>query len=113
MRTPVEAVQEQLEAYNARDLARFVAVYAKDVKVYRIPAVEPSMQGRDQLSEFYASQRFNLPGLHADVVNRMAFGDKVIDHEQVRGVRPEPYEVAAIYEVTDGLIRTVWFLAAD
>jgi hypothetical protein len=113
MRTPVEAVQEQLEAYNAHDLARFIAVYAEDVKVYRMPAAEPSMQGRAQLSEFYASQRFNLPGLHADVINRMELGNKVIDHERVRGVRPQSFEVVAIYEVVDGLIRTVWFMAGE
>jgi hypothetical protein len=113
MRTPVEAVQEQLEAYNARDLARFLAVYAEDVTVYRLPAAEPAMRGREQLAAFYASQRFNLPGLHADVMNRMAFGNKVIDHERVRGVRAEPFEVAAIYEVLDGLIRTAWFLSGE
>ena len=112
-RTPVETVQEQLEAYNARDLARFVAVYAEDVKVYRLPASEPVMTGRAQLADFYASQRFNLPGLHADVVNRMAFGNKVIDHERVRGVRAEPFEVAAAYEVVEGVIRTVWFLSGE
>ena len=112
-RTPVEAAQEQLEAYNARDLARFIAVYAEDVKVFRMPSAEPVMQGRAQVAEYYASQRFNLPNLHAQVVNRMAFGNKVIDHERVSGVRPEAFEVAAIYEVEAGLIRAVWFLAGE
>lgn len=113
VRTPAEAAQEQLEAYNARDLDRFVAVYAEDVKVYRKPWDQPAMVGRAQLADFYAKNRFNLPGLHAEVVNRMAFGNKVIDHERVSGVRPEPFEVAAIYEVVDGLIATVWFVAGE
>jgi len=112
-RTPVEAAQAQLEAYNAHDLGRFLAVYAEDVKLYRPPATEPVMSGKAQMAEFYGKQRFNLPALHAEVVNRMAFGNKVIDHERVTGMRPEPFEVAAVYEVVDGLIRTVWFIGGE
>jgi hypothetical protein len=111
--SPVEAAQRQLEAYNARDLEGFLAVYADDVKVYRPPAAEPVMSGKAQMAEFYGSQRFNLPGLHAEVVNRMAFGNKVIDHERITGIRPQPFEVAAVYEVVDGAIRTVWFIGAE
>jgi hypothetical protein len=31
-------VQRQLDAYNARDLERFVAEYAEDVRVFRPPS---------------------------------------------------------------------------
>lgn len=51
-------VQHQLDAYNARDLPRFLAPYSD-------------------------------------------------------GVREQPFEVAAVYEVADGLIRNAWFYAAD
>jgi hypothetical protein len=110
----VEAVvQEQLDAYNARDLARFVAVYSDDVRLYRLPASEPVLVGKTALGELYATQRFNLPDLHAELVNRMVFGNKVIDHERISGVRDAPFEVAAVYEVVDGLIRTAWFYASE
>ena len=36
-------------------------------------------------------------------------GNKVIDHERVTGIREEPLEALAIYEVSDGVIETVWF----
>ena len=39
-------VQRQLEAYNAHDLTRFVAEYADDVRVYRMPAAEPALAGK-------------------------------------------------------------------
>ena len=106
-------VQHQLDAYNARDLARFVAVYGQDVCLYRPPASEPFVVGRAALAEFYATQRFNLPGLHAELVNRMVLGNKVIDHERISGMRAQPFEVAAVYEVIDGLICNAWFYAAD
>jgi hypothetical protein len=110
---PETAVQHQLEAYNARDLARFLAVYAEDIRIYRPPATEPAVAGKAALGEMYATQRFNRPGLHAELLNRMVISNKVIDHERIGGVREQPFEVAAVYEVIDGLIRNAWFFGAD
>ena len=111
--TPEQAVQHQLDAYNARDLARFLEVYEDDVVVYRLPSPEPAFTELEQLAEFYRTQRFNLPALRAELVNRMVIGNVVIDHERVHGVRDRPFDVAASYRVIDGLIRTVWFFAGD
>ena len=109
--SPEAAVQHQLEAYNARDLARFLAVYSEDVRLYRLPATEPALVGKAALAEMYATQRFNLPDLHAELLNRMVIGNKVIDHERISGVREQAFEVAAVYEVIDGLICTAWFFS--
>ena len=111
--TPAQVVQVQLDAYNVRDLDRFLSVYADDVAVYRPPSSTPAFAGRAAMAEFYATQRFNLPELHAELVNRIVIGNVVIDHERVRGVRVQPFEVAACYRIVDGLIRTVWFFAGD
>jgi hypothetical protein len=46
-------------------------------------------------------------------VNRIALGNKVIDHERVWGVRDAPIEIAAVYEVVAGLIERVWFFAPE
>lgn len=108
--TPVNVVERQLEAYNARDLDRFVAEFSDNVVVYRLPAVEPSIVGKIRFAEFYATQRFNLPHLHAEIVNRMVLGNKVIDHERISGVQSTPFEMVVIYEVADNLIQRVWSL---
>lgn len=115
--TDAEApVQRQLDAYNARDLARFLAEYSDDVRIFRPPAAEPALVGKQAMGAFYAAHRFNLPQLHAELVNRMVLGDKVIDHERITGLPTEPtdgpMEAAAVYEVREGLIRTVWFFNA-
>jgi hypothetical protein len=111
--TAQEAVQHQLDAYNARDLDRFLAVYAADVKVYRPPAAEPSMDGKAALADFHARQRFHLPKLRAELLNRIVMGNKVFDHERVAGIRDAPFEVVAAYHVVDGMIRTVWFFSGE
>ncbi len=106
---PIEPVQRQLEAYNARDIERFAAEYAQDVQVFVAPAAEPLLSGKPAFTAHYARNRFTLPELHARVVNRMVSGDIVVDHEQVTGLREGVVEAIAVYKVKDGLIQTVWF----
>ena len=108
---PVAFAQRQLDAYNARDLDRFVACYADDVQLFRPPAPEPLLRGKAAMAAHYREHRFKLPGLHAELLNRMTFGNKVIDHERVHGVQAEPMEVAAIYEVAPHGITKVWFVS--
>lgn len=110
--TPEDVVQRQLEAYNARDLQRFAA-YSDEVEVFRPPAGEPTISGKLALAEHYATQRFNLVGLNAKIVNRIVLGNKIIDHERITGVREQSFDVAAVYEVVNGLIKSVWFYTAD
>ena len=104
----VTVVQRQLDAYNARDLVRFLAEYSDDVRAYRPPAVEPSIMGKQAFGEFYAEQRFNRGELHAELLNRIVLGNKVIDHERITGVKDSPFEVAVVYEVAEGRIRCTW-----
>ena len=112
MADAVKVVQEQLDAYNARDLERFAATYADDIRIFRMPATEPSIVGQAQLRETYR-KRFSSPNLHADIVNRIVLGNKVIDHERVVGIKETPIEAVAVYEVANGLIRAVWFFYPD
>jgi hypothetical protein len=110
--TAVDIVQRQVDAYNAHDLARFVAEYSDDIEIYRMPATEPGIRGKEQLREFYAAQRFNRPLLRAEIVNRIVVGNKVVDHERVFGVQDAALEVIVAYDVVDGLIRRAWMFAA-
>jgi len=110
--TPTQAVQIQLDAYNARDLEGFLSVYDENVLVYRPPAAEPSMAGRAALGEFHRTQRFTLPHLKAELLGRIALGNKVIDHERVSGIGDKVFEVAVVYAVANGKITAVWFFPA-
>lgn len=108
---PAAFAQRQLDAYNACDLERFVREYTDDVVAYRLPGSEPMLSGKTAFADHYRKNRFNLPGLRAELVNRMVFGNKVIDQERVFGVGAQPMEVAAIYEVTSNGICRVWFVS--
>ncbi len=110
--TPEQAVQIQLDAYNAHDLPRFISVYDENVAIFRPPVREPSMLGRRALEEFHGSQRFTLPALRAELLDRIVLGSKVVDHERVFGLGDKPFEVAVVYEVRDGRIVSVWYFGA-
>jgi hypothetical protein len=101
----------QIEAYNARDLERFVATYSTEIEVFRPPATAPVLSGMHQLEEFYSTQRFCHPGLHAEILGRIAIGNLVADHERVLGLPGGPVVLLATYEVTRGLIRRVWLFS--
>ncbi|MBI5503040.1 MAG: amidohydrolase family protein [Deltaproteobacteria bacterium] len=106
---PESVVQEQLDAYNARDLERFVATYAPDAVVLRLPAGEVLARGAEQLRETYGKLFSRNPGLRATAVQRTVEGPWVVDHELVVGIADRPYlHAVAIYRVERGLIRAVW-----
>lgn len=107
--TPLDVVQRQLEAYNAHDIDAFVACYAADVRIFRMPSAAPALRGIEAFREHYARHRFNLPDLHAVVLQRIAMGNKVVDHERVTGLGEHPVEVIVVYEIEDGLIHKAWF----
>ena len=109
----IDVVQRQVEAYNARDLNRFVSAYSETITIFRMPSTKPIISGKVELAKFYSTQRFNLPGLRADIVNRIVLGDKVIDHERIWGVRDTPLEIAAVYEVVGELIERAWFFPSE
>lgn len=102
-------VQRQLDAYNDHDLERFVAEYADDVEVFRMPGREPVLSGTRAFAEHYARNRFDKPGLHARLVARIVSGDIVVDHEDITGLAEQNVAAVAVYKVENGKIRTVWF----
>jgi hypothetical protein len=113
MTSALEVVQRQFDAYNARDLERFLANFSDDVKSYRMPALEPALVGKKQFGEFYSLHRFNKLSLHAELLSRIVLGNKVFDHERIWGVNEQPIEMVAVFEVREKLIQTVWVFSPD
>ncbi|MQR02179.1 nuclear transport factor 2 family protein [Glaciimonas soli] len=114
MLTPLEVVERQFEAYNARDLDRFVSNFSETYRAYRMPSLEPYIAGKAQLTEFYATKRFNDSGLklRAELIQRTVMGDKVCDHELLWGLTASSIEMMIIWEVRNGLIETSWAFSA-
>ena len=110
--SPTDVVQRQLDAYNAHDLAAFLATYSETADLTRIGKAEAPLTGKGAISDLYASRVFNVQGHRAELVGRLVLGNKVVDHERVFGLSSEPFEALAVYEVKEELIQRVWFFGA-
>lgn len=110
--TPLQCVELQFEAYNQRDLPRFLSAFADNIRSIRLPDMTLMIEGKAAYGEFYASQRFIHVGLRAELLNRMVIGNKVIDHELIHGLGPEPIETGIMFVVENGLISTVFGIPA-
>lgn len=109
-KTPAEVVQEQVDAYNARDIEAFLATYAEDIEVFDHPDTL-TMSGHVQMREIYTGLFDRIPDLNAAITNRITIGKFVIDQEKVTGLPGNrTLDAVAIYEVDDCKIRRVWFV---
>ncbi|MGS2726944.1 nuclear transport factor 2 family protein [Psychroserpens sp. BH13MA-6] len=105
----VEAiVQQQLEAYNARDIDAFMATYSKDVKLYGFPN-ELQTDSYEAMRKSYSSWFESAPDLNAFIKKRIVIGNKVIDEEQVTA-NGKIFHAVAIYEINNGKISKVTFI---
>ena len=111
---PEEVVQKQLDAYNSRDLAAFVAFYTEDIEIYNFRESDPFISGSAALEKVYSEVFKDSPELKATIDKRIVFDNKVIDHEKVTGRKGLAFiEVVAIYEVRDNLIHRVTFIRKE
>jgi hypothetical protein len=101
-------VQAQLEAYNARDIDKFLEPYAEDVQVYDYPD-KLRYVGKEIMRRNYDSFFRSTPDLHCELKNRIIIRDKVIDEESVTA-NGRIFHAVAVYEIKDGKISKVMFV---
>jgi hypothetical protein len=105
-----EIIQAQVNAYNERNLAKMMTFFAADIELFDFADSEPMVKGITAVEKLYKSAFEHSPDLHAEILNRIVFDDKVIDLESVithEGVAAT--EVVVIYEFANSLISKVYF----
>ncbi|WP_200869914.1 nuclear transport factor 2 family protein [Pedobacter sp. V48] len=103
-------IDEQLNAYNQRDLESFLMTYSDDVKIYNFPNTL-SGAGKDYMTKVYGKFFNEAPNLHCEIVNRTALGNTIIDHEKVSGLMGgASMEAIAIYKIKNNKISEVYFI---
>ncbi len=107
--SPEEVVQGQVDAYNAKDVDRFLSFYSPDLVITELSTGRVIASGRDELRLLYTHVVSRTDDLRCQIVKRMALGKFVVDEERVFGLPAgTPVRALAIYEVADGLIVRVW-----
>lgn len=113
--TPVTVIQQQLDAYNAKDIEGWLATYAKDAEQYMLHGARLA-RGHEEMRTRMLS-RFAEPDLHARLLNRTVMGNVVVDLEVITRNFPEgrgTVEMLCVYEVNDdGLIDKASFATSQ
>ncbi len=107
--TPAMLAQQQLNAYNARNIEAFLAPYSDDVEIYTFPNTLKS-KGKEKMRETYESMFNRVPNLHCKLVNRIVEGNQVIDQEEISGFGDKVFGAVAVYKIEKGKIAKVYFM---
>ena len=112
-------LRDSVEAFNAGDLARLLAVAAPDIVIHYAEMPEP-LQGRETWQHGYELMKHAFPDLEIRVDDLVAAGDKVAlrltlsgTHQgEFQGIpatgRTISYVSHEFYRVADGLVAEEW-----
>jgi hypothetical protein len=105
----VAVIAAQLAAYNIQDLDGHVAHFANDVVVADFNGAE-NLHGIADYRTRYEGVFAQYPDNHAELIDRLACANVVVDHERVRRSPNGPtFDVLAIYTIRNGKIARVDF----
>ena len=102
-------VQAQLDAYNAQDIEAFMALFTDDCVIADLNGAV-THRGAPAIRERYTELFVQYPENYAKLVNRIAVGNVVIDHEDIARSPHERFVAAAVYTIRNGLIARVDFI---
>ncbi|MFY7960530.1 MAG: nuclear transport factor 2 family protein [Elsteraceae bacterium] len=108
--TPRMIVDQQLVAYNAHDIDAYMALFAPDAVISELASGAEIVRGEAAIRSFYTARFSDNPELRCEVFSHTDLGDFAIDREQVLGLPNGPLQLIAIYEVREGLIRSLRFI---
>lgn len=101
-----QIVQSNLEAYNRRELEKFMAWFTEDIELYSFNEMKLMASGKLAIEKLYKELFEASPNLHSTILQRIVFDNKIIDHERIVGRKgsKDTLEIVMIYEVKDGKI---------
>jgi len=101
-------VQQQLVAYNSKNLEDFANTFADTIKSYNYPNTL-SFEGQDKLRTMFSDFFSKTPDLHCEIKNRIVIGNIVIDEEYITA-NGNNFSAVAIYEMKNDKIVTMTFV---
>ncbi|ABZ94617.1 conserved hypothetical protein [Leptospira biflexa serovar Patoc strain 'Patoc 1 (Ames)'] len=110
----IEIIENQLIAYNNKDIEKFLTYWDQNAKIYLHPNTLIA-NGIQEIKERHL-MRFQEPDLSAELISRKAYSEKIVDFEIVTRNLPEGkaiLDVLAIYEIENNFITKAWFLIGE
>ena len=108
--SPVQIIQQQMEAFNAHDLDAFCAPCAAEIRVESADG-QVLLDGDEEFRNWYGGHWSANPGLKSDLLDRISVGEWVIDENVVSGFADGSQDHNVIvFRVAGGLIRSMKIL---
>jgi hypothetical protein len=113
--SPEEVVQKQLETYNNKDIDGFISLFHPDAVIYALGTHEPMAIGKENIRLIYTNLFNQSPNLHSEIKQRIVFGNKVIDYENITGRKgsSEAIELIMIYIVEGDFIKEAYSIRKE
>lgn len=101
--SPKEIIQKNLDAYNSLDINTFMSCFHPKIKLFNFGNEQPTAIGKEEVQRIYQSLFLQSPNLHSTIIKRIAFENKIIDHESITGRmgNKDIIEMVLIYEVEE------------
>lgn len=108
----VLTVDNQIKAYNQRDITQFMACFHPDIKLLKLSQDQPVASGLEAVEAIYRDLFASSPLLQCTIMHRSIHGEFIIDEESVKGAKkyPDGLSATVIYQLKDSLIYRVWFV---
>jgi hypothetical protein len=105
-----QVIDQQLEAYNSRNLEKFLTFYADDIVVRKPGEGLPIADGKLQLKFRYRELFDFSPNLRAEILSRKIEGNCIVDRERITGMKGDPKPKFFLVKtwVRNGLISEVF-----
>lgn len=104
-----DIIQRQVNAYNGRDIDRFVEFFADTIELYDFPD-RLILKGKEALRERYTKRFSASVDLKAVILKRFSTQKYVVDIEDLIGSDFGSAPATVIYEVENELIQKAWFV---
>jgi len=109
-KTAVALVQQQLDAYNARNIDAFMVPFSDSLECYTFPN-EPRGKGKESLRKGMSDFLSKVPDLHCEITGRIVKGNMVVDKEHITGMNGNMVmEAIVIYEIEGEKIKKVYLI---
>jgi hypothetical protein len=109
-KSSVALVEQQLAAYNTRNIDAFLVPYADSVEFYTFPD-QLTLKGKERLRRGYSDFFQKVPDLHCEIKGRLVQGNIVIDKQHLTGVSGKmDVQAIVVYEIEAEKIKKVYFI---
>jgi hypothetical protein len=110
-----QVIDKQMKAYNNRDIDNMMPLFSDDIKIFNFSDIKSLVNGIEECKKMF-SELFNLsPKLNAEIINTIAFDNKVIVHEYIfgRNGSDQKTEQVIIFEVKNEKINKINVIRKD